>query len=84
MSYELEVKNKGGHSCRFRQETTPSIGSQPDSIRLSEFNFPLKFNDTTRAYFEFAAEWEGSQLAADIRSVISGKRDPAALSFVRL
>jgi acetylornithine deacetylase/succinyl-diaminopimelate desuccinylase-like protein len=41
-------------------------------------------NETTRAYFERTAELEGEQVAADIRSVISGRSDPASLSFVRL
>jgi acetylornithine deacetylase/succinyl-diaminopimelate desuccinylase-like protein len=41
-------------------------------------------NETTRAYFERTAELEGGQVAADIRSVISGRPDPASLSFVRL
>jgi acetylornithine deacetylase/succinyl-diaminopimelate desuccinylase-like protein len=52
--------------------------------RLSKFNFPFKLNETTRAYFERTAELEGEQVAADIRSVISGRPDPASLSFVRL
>ena len=83
ISYELEVKNKGGHS---------SLPARDNAIyrlaagltRLSEFNFPVKFNETTRAYFERAAEWEGPQAAADIRSVISGKPDPASPSITRL
>ena len=83
VSYELEVKNKGGHSSLPARDNA-IYRLAAGLIRLSEFNFPLKFNDTTRAYFERAAEWEGPQLAADIRSVISGKPDPAALSFVRL
>ena len=83
ISYELEVKNKGGHS---------SLPAKDNAIyrlaaglaRLSEFNFPVKFNETTRAYFERAAEWEGPQAAADIKSVLSGKPDPASPSITRL
>src|SRR5882672_1163243 len=53
-------------------------------VRLSKFSFPLKLNETTRAYFERIAQFEGEQTAADIRAMLSDKPDPAAMSFVRL
>src|ERR1700730_7691083 len=83
LSYQLDVKNKGGHS---------SVPSRDNAIyhlaeglvRLSKFSFPLKLNDTTRAYFDRTAQFEGEQTAADMRTVLSDKPDPAAMSFVRL
>ncbi len=83
LTYTLEVKNRGGHS---------SVPAKDNAIyrlaeglaRLSKFSFPFKLNETTRAYFERTAELEGDQMAADIRSVISGRPDPASLSLVRL
>jgi acetylornithine deacetylase/succinyl-diaminopimelate desuccinylase-like protein len=83
LTYQLEVKNKGGHS---------SVPSKDNAIyhlaeglvRLSKFSFPLKLNETTRAYFERTAQFEGEQTAADMRTVLSDKPDPAAMSFVRL
>src|ERR1700681_1941165 len=83
LSYQLDVKNKGGHS---------SVPSRDNAIyhlaeglvRLSKFSFPLKLNDTTRAYFDRTAQFEGEQTAADMRTVLSDKPDPAATSFVRL
>jgi acetylornithine deacetylase/succinyl-diaminopimelate desuccinylase-like protein len=83
LSYQLEVKNRGGHS---------SLPSKDNAIyrlaeglaRLSKFTFPFKLNETTRAYFERTAELEGEQVAADIRSVISGRPDLASLSLMRL
>ena len=83
LTYTLEVKNRGGHS---------SVPARDNAIyrlaeglaRLSKFSFPFKLNETTRAYFERTAELEGDQMAADIRSVISGRPDPASLSLVRL
>ncbi|HXN67350.1 MAG TPA: M20/M25/M40 family metallo-hydrolase [Bradyrhizobium sp.] len=83
LSYQLDVKNKGGHS---------SVPSRDNAIyhlaeglvRLSKFSFPLKLNDTTRAYFERTAQFEGEQTASDMRTVLSDKPDPAATSFVRL
>src|SRR5262245_34281339 len=79
LTYVLEVTNRGGHS---------SVPSQDNAIyhlaeglaRLSKFAFPIKLNETTRRYFERTAALESEQVAADIRSVISGAPDPAALS----
>jgi acetylornithine deacetylase/succinyl-diaminopimelate desuccinylase-like protein len=83
VSFQLAVKNKGGHS---------SVPSKDNAIyhlaeglvRLSKFTFPVNLNETTRAYFERIAQFEGEQTAADMRAVLSDKPDPAALSFVRL
>jgi acetylornithine deacetylase/succinyl-diaminopimelate desuccinylase-like protein len=83
ISYELEVRNKGGHSS-LPSKDNAIYRLAAGLVRLSEFNFPIKFNETTKAYFERAAEWEGQQLAADIRSVLSEKPGPGALSIVRL
>ena len=83
LSSQLEVKNRGGHSSLPTKEN--AIYRLAEGLaRLSKFNFPFKLNETTRAYFERTAELEGGQVAADIRSVISGRPDPASLSFVRL
>src|SRR6266852_1629958 len=56
LSYQLEVKNRGGHS------SVPS----PDNaiyhlaeglVRLSKFSFPLQLNDTTRVFFGRSARF---------------------------
>lgn len=83
ISYQLEIKNRGGHSSLPTKDNA-IYRLAAGLVRLSEFTFPLKLNDTTKAYFERAADWEGQQLAADIKSVVSGKPDPASLSIVRL
>src|SRR5438874_490929 len=83
VSYELEVKNRGGHSSLPTKDNAIYHLAE-GLVRLSNFSFPFKLNETTRAYFERTAELEGEQVAADIRSVISGRPDPASLSLVRL
>jgi acetylornithine deacetylase/succinyl-diaminopimelate desuccinylase-like protein len=83
LSYQLEVKNRGGHSSLPTKDNAIYHLAE-GLVRLSKFTFPFKLNETTRAYFERMAEFEGDQMAADIRSVISGRPDPAALSLVRL
>ena len=83
LSYELEVKNKGGHSSLPRKDNA-IYRLAAGLVRLSEFNFPVKFNETTRAYFERAAGWEEQEAAADIRSVLAGNPGPASPSITRL
>jgi acetylornithine deacetylase/succinyl-diaminopimelate desuccinylase-like protein len=83
LTYRLEVKNRGGHSSQPRRDN--AIYHLAEGLaRLAKFAFPLKINETTRAYFERTAELEGEQTAADIRAVLSGRPDPAALSLTRL
>ena len=83
LTYQLEVKNRGGHSSQPRRDN--AIYHLAEGLaRLAKFTFPLKLNETTRAYFERTAELEGEQTAADIRAVLSQRPDPAALSLTRL
>lgn len=83
LSYKLEVSNRGGHSSVPTKDNAIYHLAE-GLVRLSKFIFPFKLNETTRAYFERIAEFEGDQTAADIRSIISGHPDPASLSIVRL
>jgi acetylornithine deacetylase/succinyl-diaminopimelate desuccinylase-like protein len=83
LTYQLEVKNKGGHSSVPTKDNAIYHLAE-GLVRLSRFSFPLKLNETTRAYFERTAQFEGEQTAADMRTVLTDKPDPAAMSFVRL
>jgi acetylornithine deacetylase/succinyl-diaminopimelate desuccinylase-like protein len=79
VTFRLEVKDRGGHSSVPR--TDNAIYHLADGLaRLAKFNFPLNLNATTRAYFEESAKLETPQTAADIRSVLSDRPDPASLS----
>ena len=78
LTYELEVKDRGGHSSLPRPDNAiyrlaAGLG------RLSKYAFPVKLNETTRAYFARTAELESEQTAADIRSVLSPHPEPASL-----
>ena len=83
LNYQLDVKNRGGHSS-VPVKDNAIYHLAEGLVRLSKFSFPLKLNETTRAYFERMAQFEGEQAAADMRTVMSDKPDPAATSFVRL
>lgn len=78
LSYQLEVKNKGGHS---------SLPSKDNAIyhlaeglaRLAKFDFPMKLNETTRIYFDRAAQFENEKTAADMRALLGERPDPAVV-----
>jgi acetylornithine deacetylase/succinyl-diaminopimelate desuccinylase-like protein len=83
LTYQLDVRNNGGHSA-VPMKDNAIYHLAEGLVRLSKFSFPLKLNETTRAYFERIAQFENEQTAADMRAVLSDKPDPAAMSFVRL
>jgi acetylornithine deacetylase/succinyl-diaminopimelate desuccinylase-like protein len=83
VSYQLTVKDRGGHSSVPRRDN-PIYHLAEGLVRLSKFSFPQRLNETTRAYFERIAQFESEQTAADIRAALSDKPDPSAMSFTRL
>ncbi len=70
LSFQLEVKNRGGHS---------SIPTKDNAIyhlaegltRLSRYEFPAHLDEITRTFFERTAAWESGQLAIDMKAVAS-------------
>ena len=79
VNFQLEVKNSGGHSSVPRKDN--AIYQLAEGLtRLSKFDFPLRLNETTRAFFERMAQAETEQTAADMRAVLADKPDPAALA----
>jgi acetylornithine deacetylase/succinyl-diaminopimelate desuccinylase-like protein len=72
--FQLEVRNKGGHSAR----------PVPDNaiyhlagalVRLSTLAFPLQLNEVTKAYFQQMAKIETGQYAADLAKVGEGSEE---------
>src|SRR5258707_2859204 len=49
VTYQLDVKNKGGHSAVPLKDNAIYRLAE-GLVRLSKFSFPLKLNETTRAY----------------------------------
>lgn len=81
--YQLEVRNRGGHSAIPVRDN--AIYHLADGLtRLSKFGFPPHLNETTRAYFARMAETENERTAADIRTLLSDSPDPNAVSLARL
>ena len=83
INFRLEVRDPGGHSSVPRKDN-PIYRLAEGLVRLGKFDFPVKLNETTRAFFNRAAELENEQLAAEMRSVTSVSSDLEALSIVRL
>jgi acetylornithine deacetylase/succinyl-diaminopimelate desuccinylase-like protein len=77
--YQLEVKNRGGHSAVPMKDNAIYRLSE-GLVRLSKFSFPLSLNETTRAYFGRVAQSGSEPNAADIRAVLSDPPDAAAVA----
>jgi acetylornithine deacetylase/succinyl-diaminopimelate desuccinylase-like protein len=76
LTFQLEVRNKGGHSSV--PETDNAIYRLTAGLnRLARFVFPVRLNETTRAFFTAGAATQPPQLAADMRAV-ARNGDPAA------
>jgi acetylornithine deacetylase/succinyl-diaminopimelate desuccinylase-like protein len=81
LSFELEVKNSGGHSAVPRADN--AIYQLAEGLtRLSKFSFPVRLNETTRAYFDRMAQFEDEQTAADIHALLSDNPDTAAIEHL--
>ena len=80
VTFALTVHNKGGHS---------SVPQKPNAIyqladgltKLAAFEFPVKLNEVTRAYFRRLADIEGGPLGSDMRAVAE-RQDLAAAKRV--
>jgi acetylornithine deacetylase/succinyl-diaminopimelate desuccinylase-like protein len=81
LGYQLEVRDPGGHSSVPRKDN--AIYRLAEGLaKLSKFSFPVRLNDTTRAYFERTAQSMSEATAADMRAALAEKPDPS--SFERL
>jgi acetylornithine deacetylase/succinyl-diaminopimelate desuccinylase-like protein len=74
LDLRLEVRNKGGHSSQ----------PVPDNaiyhlagalLRLSQFGFPLKTNEVTKAYFAGMAKIDTTSTKADLAKVAEGDQE---------
>ena len=79
VTYKLEVVNAGGHSSMPVPDN--AIYRLAGGLqRLSRFEFPIRLNETTRAYFEGISTQEPGQVGADLRAITHGTPDPRAVA----
>jgi acetylornithine deacetylase/succinyl-diaminopimelate desuccinylase-like protein len=76
LSFNLEVRDKGGHSS-IPEPDNAIYRLAEGLVRLEKFSFPVRLNETTRAFFKQAAAAQPAKIAADMRAV-SRSADPAA------
>jgi len=75
-SLTLEVRNKGGHSSRPIPDNAIYHLAR-GLARLADYQFPVRLNEVTRAFFERGAAAETPALAADMR-LVAKTGNPAA------
>ncbi|MEA2996087.1 MAG: hypothetical protein QOG74_1636 [Alphaproteobacteria bacterium] len=78
-SFRLEVKDPGGHSSLPRRDN-PIYRLAQGLGRLAKYDFPVRLNAVTRAYFEKAAATEDRGVAAAIVSLLAGSSNAQALA----
>ena len=79
VNFRLEVRNKGGHSSLPVADN--AIYHLAGALeRLSQFAFPLKTNEVTKAYFQQMANLESGPLKEDLAAVAQGS--PEAMQRV--
>ena len=77
VSFQLEVKNRGGHS---------SIPVKDNAIyrlsaglnRLAQYDFPIRLNETTRTFFERTAIKESGRTKSDMIAILKTPLDTDA------
>jgi acetylornithine deacetylase/succinyl-diaminopimelate desuccinylase-like protein len=77
VTWELTVRNPGGHSSRPREDN--AIYELADAIkRIQGFRFPVQWSEMTRNYFEETGQKLGGDLGEAMRRFASDPRDEAA------
>jgi acetylornithine deacetylase/succinyl-diaminopimelate desuccinylase-like protein len=79
LSFRLEVKNRGGHSSLPTKDNAIYRLAE-GLVRLSKFEFSVKLDEITRAYFKRMAKIEKGQTAEDMESIARMPPDPGAIS----
>jgi len=78
VTWQLEVTNPGGPSALPRPDN--AIYQLADALtRLAHYDFPVRLNETTRAWFLSLAERAQGQLREDLRAVTRTPPDDAAV-----
>ena len=77
-TYELEVRDVGGHSS-VPTKSNPVYAMSEALSRLGAYQFPVKMADVTQTYFARSAPLAKGQLAEDMREVGTGRPSQAAI-----
>ena len=75
--FTVTAKNRGGHSSLPRPDNA-IYQLAAGLVKLSNYKFPVQFNDVSRAYFENTAKIETPEIAAAMRALIKDPTDAKA------
>lgn len=79
--FRIEATNPGGHSSRPRPDN--AIYSLAAAlVRIGQYEFPVQFNDTTRAYFTEMAKLTGGETGAAMTRLVANPGDLEASALV--
>lgn len=76
--YQLESTDKGGHSSA-PTPANPVYAVSKSLAALSNYHFPVKLSEVTKAYFAQGAGFAQGQQAEDMKAVAGGSPSPEAL-----
>lgn len=68
-NFQMEVHNKGGHSSLPVKENAIYRLARA-LLRLADYSFPVRLNETTRIFFERALQTETGRLRADMEALL--------------
>jgi len=75
--FRLEITNPGGHSSRPTKDNA-LFRMSGALAKLAAYQFPIRLNPVTRAYFEKEAELVAPNVGNDMRAVLTDPPDAAA------
>ncbi len=79
--FTLTTTNPGGHSSQPVREN--AIYAMADAVaKIRDYQFPLEFNDTTRAYFAKAAAMRKDEIGTAMAALAANPADKAAEAVV--
>ncbi len=83
LSFDLAVRDKGGHSSLPTKDNAITRLSE-GLARLGRFQFPARIDPVVRLYFERMAAIETGSIAADMRALAAATGTPDAAAVARL
>ncbi|MEO6171799.1 MAG: M20/M25/M40 family metallo-hydrolase [Arenimonas sp.] len=79
--FRIEATNPGGHSSKPRPDNA-IYSLSAALVRIGQFEFPVQFSDTTRAYFAETAKLSDSETGTAMLRLINHPDDLAANAIV--
>jgi acetylornithine deacetylase/succinyl-diaminopimelate desuccinylase-like protein len=80
-NFTLRATNRGGHSSVPRADN--AITALADALaKVGRYNFPVRFNEVTRAFFTKTADVEEPAIGRAMKAIVANPNDAQALAAV--